>query len=107
RTARVGHHDVEERPLLGTVTGHTNSKHSFSFDNLQRGKPGGGIMPPRLRMNPFSPSLFTRFIILSMSACCLISLLTSCTCTPEPLAMRFLREAWMMSGLRRSLGVME
>ena len=63
-------------------------------------------MPPRLRMNPFSPSLFTRFIILTMSACCLSSLLTSCTATPDPAAMRYLREAWMMSGLRRSFGVM-
>src|ERR671912_53703 len=37
RAARIGHDDVEERPLLGTVTGHTNSKHSFSFDNFSAG----------------------------------------------------------------------
>src|SRR6266581_4345241 len=64
-------------------------------------------MPPRLRMNPFSPSLLTRFIIFSMSACCFRSLLTSWISTPEPLAMRFLREAWIRSGLRRSLGVFD
>jgi hypothetical protein len=24
RAARIGHHDVEERPLLGAMTGHTD-----------------------------------------------------------------------------------
>src|SRR5215510_8511947 len=32
RAARIGDDDVEERPLLGAVTGHTNSKHSVSFE---------------------------------------------------------------------------
>ena len=37
RAARIGHDDVEERPLLGAVTGHTNRKHSFSFENFSAG----------------------------------------------------------------------
>ena len=61
--------------------------------------------PPRII--PFWPSLFIRFIIADMSSNCFKSRFTSCTVVPEPAAMRRLRDALMMSGFRRSLGVME
>ncbi len=47
-----------------------------------------------------------RFIMSRMSSNCLSSLFTSCTEDPEPLEMRFLRYALMISGLRRSPIVM-
>src|SRR6185295_9306471 len=112
RAARVGDHDVVERALLGAVPCHADGNHSWSFrwirclSRCQRGKPGGSMLP-RLRINPFSPSLFTLFIIFSISACCFRSLLISGTPAPEPAAIRRLREAWMMSGLRRSFGVID
>src|SRR5687768_6808395 len=62
-------------------------------------------MPERIR--PFCPSLLTCFIMRAISMCCFNSLLMSCTCMPQPLAMRFLREALMRSGLRRSFGVID
>src|SRR5688572_5833532 len=62
-------------------------------------------MPERIR--PFWPSLLACFIMRAISICCFSSLLMSCTCMPAPLAMRFLREALMRSGLRRSFGVIE
>jgi len=62
-------------------------------------------MPWRIR--PFLPSFCIFFIILDMVICCFSSLLTSWMVVPEPLAMRFLREAWMIFGLRRSAGVIE
>ena len=51
--------------------------------------------------------MFIRFIIADMSSNCLSSRFTSWTVTPEPAAMRFLRDALMISGLRRSFTVME
>ncbi|MNW06265.1 hypothetical protein D3C71_2026380 [compost metagenome] len=50
------------------------------------------------------------FIFFIMSCICSNSLsrrLTSCTCTPAPMAMRFLRVALISSGLLRSLAVIE
>ncbi len=57
-----------------------------------------------LRMPPL-PDIF--FIMRCISVNCLSSLLTSCTCMPEPAAIRRLREPLMRSGWARSLGVME
>ena len=60
-----------------------------------------------MRAKPLPPS---RLIILKASAicrCCLSRRLTSATSTPAPAAMRRLREAWRMSGLRRSALVMD
>ena len=59
------------------------------------------------RISPFCPSLLIRFIIVDMSSNCFSSRLTSCTDVPEPAAMRFLRLALMISGARRSFGVIE
>ena len=67
-----------------------------------RGMPPGGKPGGSERINPFSPSLPTRFIIFDISRYCLSSLLMSCTEVPEPLAMRCLREAWMIFGLRHA-----
>src|SRR5690242_14524496 len=85
-----------------------------------RRPPNGGIPPPippmpppfisaamPERIRPFCPSLLTCFIMRAISMCCFSSLFTSCTCMPLPLAMRFLREALMRSGLRRSFAVIE
>ena len=58
-------------------------------------------------MSPFVPSLPTRFIIFCISKNCLSRRFTSCTDVPEPDAMRWRREALMMSGRRRSFGVID
>ena len=54
-----------------------------------------------------APSLLMRFIMVDMSSNCFSSRFTSCTLEPEPAAMRFLRDALMMSGVRRSALVMD
>ena len=67
--------------------------------------PGIPGSPPRIR--PFLPILFMRFIIRVISWNCFMSLLTSCTVVPEPTAIRRLRDALMISGRRRSDGVID
>ena len=65
------------------------------------------IAPRPWRISPFCPSLRIFFIMVDMSSNCLSSLLISCTVVPDPAAMRFLRLALMMSGVRRSFMVMD
>jgi hypothetical protein len=73
--------------------------------------PSPGIMPPILPPNmPASdprPPLLTFFIMSAIWRCCFISLLTSSTLVPEPLAMRMRRLALSRSGLARSALVIE
>ena len=59
------------------------------------------------RINPFCPSLLIRFIIVVMSSNCFSNRFTSCTEVPDPAAIRFLRLALMISGKRRSFGVID
>ena len=56
---------------------------------------------PRLPAPPMD------FIMSAVVRCCLSRRLTSSTFAPEPAAMRFLREALRISGLRRSSGVID
>src|SRR5208282_2262238 len=60
------------------------------------------IMP---RLPPAAPPII--FIMSAICRCCFRSRLTCSTLTPAPAAMRFLREAFKMSGLRRSCGVID
>src|SRR5947207_85814 len=54
-----------------------------------------------------SPPPFMLFMTRCICRSCFSSRFTSCTCTPEPPAMRRRREPPMIAGLRRSRGVME
>ncbi|MCY1447743.1 hypothetical protein D9M71_643760 [compost metagenome] len=69
--------------------------------------PPGNIPPmPRiiLAIPPFAENFF---IIFCICLCCLIKRPMSCTWVPEPMAIRRLREPLIISGSRRSAGVME
>ena len=61
-------------------------------------------MPPRMPLGPMRPIFF---ITSDICRCILRSLLTSETCTPAPDAMRLRREPLMMSGLTRSVFVID
>src|SRR5580700_2824545 len=75
---------------------------------------GIGMPPPRPIIWPslpimprLAPPPPMAFIMSAIWRCCFRSRLTYSTVTPEPAAMRFLREALRMSGLRRSCGVID
>ena len=53
------------------------------------------------------PPFFIFFIMRCMSSNCFRRRLTSCTCIPQPAAIRRLREPLMISGLARSFIVIE
>src|SRR6185503_15816983 len=65
--------------------------------------PGSMPFMPRIMRAKFPP--FIIFIIFCICSNWLRSWFTACTETPAPAAMRRLREALMISGLRRSAGV--
>src|SRR5579872_4751127 len=70
--------------------------------------PPNPIICPSLPIMPrLPPEPPIAFIMSAICRCCFKSRLTYSTVTPEPAAMRFLREAFRTSGLRRSLGVIE
>src|SRR5574340_1736070 len=119
--ARIGHHHVVEGAVFGAAARKTNNDHDLTHrangENRELypktpGLPGvpdqriPGIMPFMPRIIFERPPLPIIFIIFCACSNWFSSLLTSCTCTPAPAAMRRLRLALMISGLRRSSGVM-
>ena len=72
------------------------------------GMPPPGNIPPMpriiLAIPPFAENFF---IIFCICLCCLIKRPMSCTWVPEPMAIRRLREPLIISGSRRSAGVMD
>src|SRR5512143_2090886 len=119
--ARISHHHVVERTVFSAAARKTNNDHDLTHrvngENRELypkspGLPVGryyripGSMPFMPRIILERPPLPIIFIIFCACSNWFSSLLTSCTCTPAPAAMRRLRLALMISGLRRSSGVM-
>src|SRR3984885_3614198 len=78
-----------------------------SGDGIGMPPPSPIIWPSLPIMPRLAPPPPMAFIMSAIWRCCLRSRLTYSTVTPEPAAMRFLREALRMSGLRRSCGVID
>lgn len=126
-TARKAAYSKDYRGICKSLFGHpsagaesagsTRSARRPTARNRRRGQrprvrsklghaPGNMLPMPRIIL-AMPPLAVTFFIIFCICLCCLISRPTSCTWVPEPRAMRRLREPLIISGSRRSPGVIE